>query len=816
MSDATHRRYPGTRPFQDTEIDRLLFRGREEDLDRFLHLVLAERLVVLFSKSGMGKTSLLNAGLSPALRAKGYVPIHLRLNDPETGVMESIDAQVRHSAAEKKIEFVAGKTSSLWHYFKTAEFWGQNDTLLTPVLMFDQFEELFTLEFSQKQQEEFFRQLADLVYGQQPDVADMTTSVRSRRLAESPPNVKIVLSLREDYLARLEELNADIPSIFRNRYRLGSPAPDLMRRAITEPATVEHPGLVSRRFDFAQGTVDRMMTFLQKSDVDSQKRSPARTNTLPWVFVGLGVLLFSYIFDPVIGALGGNTVFMRQPGVLSATIAFASLVLAYFFPVRPLYVVLFALGFQVINGASYWNAVQFSIDAVEARIIVTGLLGAAAAGWIAWLRFRQFSTAPREARKQHAAEIEPFQVQLLCQHIEEIVLRRQSKGDAGTPVTITERVLGGEQGMQNVLRSFYQAQMKHLSPGKWWIAHKLCERGLISISGRRLSLDGEFIADKYRASRALLDDLIDMHLVRAESRLGGHYYELSHDSLVKPIQETALQRLRKTRMFLLLAICATLLIFVGKDLGEKKATAVKTVEALDSLSSLMNDMPDSRNRLMVLHSILQAQANVLGLDTLRKEVRKSLVVKGDASDSLATVTEMRDPVNPVPDTTVSGERTPELTQGSIVGSVFDSEDDPVENITIVLKGTDRTVVSNARGMFSINDLRLGDYDLRVQSTWYQARPLRITLDTSRVYQRISVTYQDPGDPDDDRVILPAGVTASGSVRVKAYVDEQGKVVRVEFLGGTSDTSANEVVKATVKKAVLKMQFARQGIWKRAY
>jgi len=55
MSDATHRRYPGTRPFQDTEIDRLLFRGREEDLDRFLHLVLAERLVVLFSKSGMGK-----------------------------------------------------------------------------------------------------------------------------------------------------------------------------------------------------------------------------------------------------------------------------------------------------------------------------------------------------------------------------------------------------------------------------------------------------------------------------------------------------------------------------------------------------------------------------------------------------------------------------------------------------------------------------------------------------------------------------------------------------------------------------------------
>jgi hypothetical protein len=816
MSDATHRRYPGTRPFQDTEIDRKLFRGREGDLDRFLHLVLAERLVVLFSKSGMGKTSLLNAGLSPALRAKGYVPIHLRLNDPHKGVMESVDAQVRHSAAEKNREFVTGNTSSLWHYFKTAEFWGENDTLLTPVLIFDQFEELFTLEYSQQQQEEFFRELADLVHGQQPEVGAMASSARSRRQGESPPNVKIILSLREDYLARLEEINADIPSIFRNRYRLRSPGPDAVRRAITEPATIEDPGLASPRFDFAQGTVDLILGFLQKSDVDPQHRAPTRAGTLPWVLVGLGILAFSQFFDPVIGGLGGKTFFMRQPGVLSATIAFASLVLAYFFPMRPLYVVLTALGFHVINAASYWNAAQFSPDVLEAGIIVTGLLGSAAAGWIAWLRYRQFSSVQRETRKQHAADIEPFQVQLLCQHIEEIVLRRHRKGDARTPTAITGGDLGGEQGMQSVLRSFYQDQMKRLSPAKWWSAHKLCERGLISTSGRRLSLDGEFIADKYRASRALLDDLIDMHLIRAESRLGGHYYELSHDSLVKPIQETALQRLRRTRMFLLLGICAVLLMFVGKDIGEKKATATKTVEALDSLSSLMNDMPDSRNRLMVLHSILQQQADVLGLDTLRSEIRKSSGGKEDTSGSHAIVIEKPDSLEEVQDTTASGHRVTELTQGSILGRVYDTDDDPVEDVTIALKSTDRTVQSNSKGMFSIDDLRYGSYELMVQSAWYQVRPLHVALDTARVYQRIIVTYQDPGEPEDDRVILPAGVTASGSVRVKAYVDEQGKVVRVEFLGETHGSATNEVVKATVKKAVLKMKFAKKGIWKRAY
>lgn len=63
-------RYPGSHPFRDTELDRQLFFGRDQEREALKHLILSERLVVLFAKSGMGKTSLLNAGVFSGLRAR--------------------------------------------------------------------------------------------------------------------------------------------------------------------------------------------------------------------------------------------------------------------------------------------------------------------------------------------------------------------------------------------------------------------------------------------------------------------------------------------------------------------------------------------------------------------------------------------------------------------------------------------------------------------------------------------------------------------------------------------------------------------------
>lgn len=58
-------RYPGIRPFTTEEKDR--FFGREEDVDRFIRLVNLEQVVILYGKSGYGKSSMLRAGVYPKL-----------------------------------------------------------------------------------------------------------------------------------------------------------------------------------------------------------------------------------------------------------------------------------------------------------------------------------------------------------------------------------------------------------------------------------------------------------------------------------------------------------------------------------------------------------------------------------------------------------------------------------------------------------------------------------------------------------------------------------------------------------------------------
>ena len=61
--------YVGPRPFTQTDP---LF-GRDVEKVELLNLLIAERIVLLYSPSGAGKTSLIQAGLVPELKA-GAVP----------------------------------------------------------------------------------------------------------------------------------------------------------------------------------------------------------------------------------------------------------------------------------------------------------------------------------------------------------------------------------------------------------------------------------------------------------------------------------------------------------------------------------------------------------------------------------------------------------------------------------------------------------------------------------------------------------------------------------------------------------------------
>ncbi len=77
MIDA-ERPWPGLLPF--TEDARMFFHGREAETDELFRLIEREPLTVLFGQSGLGKSSLLNAGVFPYLRRAGYLPVYMRLS----------------------------------------------------------------------------------------------------------------------------------------------------------------------------------------------------------------------------------------------------------------------------------------------------------------------------------------------------------------------------------------------------------------------------------------------------------------------------------------------------------------------------------------------------------------------------------------------------------------------------------------------------------------------------------------------------------------------------------------------------------------
>ena len=218
--------WPGLMPF--TEATRAFFHGRDAEAAELLRRVRRERLTILFGQSGLGKTSLLSAGLFPRLRAADFLPVYLRL-DP-VNVRLSPVAQIKQALAENLVEHgIEGRPprsdETLWEYFhdKETEFWSRRNRLVTPVLVLDQFEEIFTLGHGVPSVDVVIDELAALVENRPPGsvrAAFEDDPEASRRYDFAKESCKLVFALREDFLPDLEGLRRRMPSIVENRMRL--------------------------------------------------------------------------------------------------------------------------------------------------------------------------------------------------------------------------------------------------------------------------------------------------------------------------------------------------------------------------------------------------------------------------------------------------------------------------------------------------------------------------------------------------------------------------------------------------------------------
>ena len=227
--------WPGLLPFR--EADWKYFHGRDFETDLLYRKVERERLTVLFGLSGLGKSSILQAGLFPLLRRENVLPIYIRLDfSPERlDLTGQVKTAIVREAERSKVE--APKPlpkETLWEYFhrSDSDFWSERHRIVVPLLVFDQFEEVFTLGARDRARAQatnaFLLELADLVEARPP------LQLRARLELEPPGKrpseaarftferhrYKVLLTLREDFLPDLEGLGDKMGSVAHNRFRL--------------------------------------------------------------------------------------------------------------------------------------------------------------------------------------------------------------------------------------------------------------------------------------------------------------------------------------------------------------------------------------------------------------------------------------------------------------------------------------------------------------------------------------------------------------------------------------------------------------------
>ena len=239
--------------------------GRERELLDLRDLLIAERIVLLYSPSGAGKTSLIQAGLIPEMEREEFavLPI-MRVGKNSTGTagnrylasaILSLEETLRAGASSSSAETAAsasilpqedvsaGEVAGL----SFADYLEMRKDVLPPgdskLLIFDQFEEILTVDpLDQEAKAEFFAQVGAVLRN-------------SSRWA--------LFSIREDYVAALDPYTRVVPTRLKSNLRLDLLTPEAARLAIEKPA--ENQGVM-----FTPEATSRLIDDLRRVTVQSR------------------------------------------------------------------------------------------------------------------------------------------------------------------------------------------------------------------------------------------------------------------------------------------------------------------------------------------------------------------------------------------------------------------------------------------------------------------------------------------------------------------------------------------------------------------
>ncbi|MCO5247010.1 MAG: hypothetical protein M9927_24865 [Anaerolineae bacterium] len=252
--------YVGARPYQQGET----LYGRSREQRRLLNQLIADRIVLLNSPSGAGKTSLIQAALIPDLEAEHFLVLPVARVNAELpkelagradvnryllSLLLSLDEKPTQGAEPTPLETLA--TTSLDTYLTKIEEANPQQSI---VLIVDQFEEIVTVDPTDDA-------------GRQVFFDQLSVALRNRRRWA-------LFAMREEFVTRLDPLVRAVPTRLAMRFRLELLSPDGALEAIKGPPGQQH---VTFDDEAARRLVDDLRTVRVQQDDGSSVDTPGNS-----------------------------------------------------------------------------------------------------------------------------------------------------------------------------------------------------------------------------------------------------------------------------------------------------------------------------------------------------------------------------------------------------------------------------------------------------------------------------------------------------------------------------------------------------------
>ena len=235
--------YKGLSAFDDTDLDALLFFGRENETEIVVANALASRLTVLYGPSGVGKSSLLRAGVVRSLRelsetdTLGVAYLSAWSGDPVAAIGDAARGALADAVGGDPGDAPGDLPDRLdaWTSALGCDL----------LLIFDQFEELF-------------------LYQAEGGLLELLPELVTRPSLR----VNVVLGIRDDELARLDVFKARIPGLFSNYLRLDLLERESARAAVLGPLE-RYNQLESADVEIEPALVDAVLAQVAAGRIDT-------------------------------------------------------------------------------------------------------------------------------------------------------------------------------------------------------------------------------------------------------------------------------------------------------------------------------------------------------------------------------------------------------------------------------------------------------------------------------------------------------------------------------------------------------------------